>query len=238
MALSDFLPYGAPELLEGASVRLARSTMTASLAVAMLVVAAGALLSRQVTVVISPEFPGRVDDLLNVQELQPPPKVESAPPSVKIAPPDATPNPVSDARVREVQVIDPPPPGAGPVGEGSSEVHSTGGATSGGGVVPAPPDPAWNEFVYTDEMPALVRCKEPIYPEMPHAAGVEGTVHVLMLVGLTGKVERAIIAPRGSVPMLDQAALDAALTCVFTPALANGHPVKVWVSQSYRFSLH
>jgi hypothetical protein len=51
-------------------------------------------------------------------------------------------------------------------------------------------------------------------------------------------VERAIVAPKGSIPMLDQAALDAALTCVFTPALTNGHPVKVWVSQGYRFSLH
>jgi len=38
--------------------------------------------------------------------------------------------------------------------------------------------------------------------------------------------------------MLDDAARAAALATVFTPALANGRPVKVWVERSYRFSLH
>jgi outer membrane biosynthesis protein TonB len=51
-------------------------------------------------------------------------------------------------------------------------------------------------------------------------------------------VEKAVIAPKGSVPMLDQAALEAARRSVFTPALANGRPVKVWVRQQYRFALH
>jgi len=49
---------------------------------------------------------------------------------------------------------------------------------------------------------------------------------------------RAIVRPGGSVPMLDDAAIGAALQCVFTPALANGRPVKVWVTQDYRFRLH
>ena len=36
MSLSDFMPYGAPELLEGASPRMARSTFAASALVASL----------------------------------------------------------------------------------------------------------------------------------------------------------------------------------------------------------
>jgi protein TonB len=109
---------------------------------------------------------------------------------------------------------------------------------SGDGTLAPPADPQPGTFVYADEMPAKIRCADAVYPDLARSAGVEGTVRVLMLVGLNGHVERAIIAPKGSVPMLDQAALDAALTCVFTPALANGHPVKVWVSQSYHFALH
>jgi len=50
-------------------------------------------------------------------------------------------------------------------------------------------------------------------------------------------VLKAIVQPKGSVPMLDQAAITAALASVFTPALVNNRPVKVWVTQDYRFKL-
>ena len=63
-------------------------------------------------------------------------------------------------------------------------------------------------------------------------------VSVLEEGGHFGRVEKAQIARDGSVPMLDQAALEAARRSVFTPALANGRPVKVWVRQQYRFALH
>jgi protein TonB len=99
-------------------------------------------------------------------------------------------------------------------------------------------DPDPNTFVWTDELPQLVRSVKPFYPDLAREAGVEGTVKLQLLVGLDGRVLRAIVRPGGSVPMLDQAAIDAALRCVFTPALANGRPVKVWVTQDYRFRLH
>ena len=41
MSLSEFMPYGAPELLEGASPRMARSTFTASALVAAMVCCLG-----------------------------------------------------------------------------------------------------------------------------------------------------------------------------------------------------
>ena len=236
MAISDLFPYGAPELVEGAAGRMARSTMTASLAVALLVALGGALLSRQVAVVIPP--------VIDEREFFP------IDPNVLLPEPETHDGPVPPARVTEdphaipeivPEVLEPPRQEVGPsVPEGPS-VETAGTTTParsyGEGAIPTR-DPYPGEYVAVDEMPAQVRCAEPRYPDLARSAGVEGTVRVLMLVGLHGRVERAILAPNGSIPMLDQAALEAALTCVFTPALSNGHAVKVWVSQSYRFRLH
>src|SRR5215471_272315 len=50
MALSDYMPYGAPELLDGASPRMARATFLASGLVAALVCCAGLIASSRPTV--------------------------------------------------------------------------------------------------------------------------------------------------------------------------------------------
>ena len=236
MALSDFFPYGAPEVLAGAPARMARSTMTASLAVALVVVLGGALLSRQVAVVIEPVIDEREFFPIDPNVLLPEPETHdrSVPPAEFKEDPRALPEIVPDELEPPRQEVG-PRTSEGPLGEPSGGVDPA--RPGGEGVAPVR-DPFPGEFVWVDEMPAQVRCTEPRYPDLARAAGVEGTVRVLMLVGLHGRVERAIIAPNGSIPMLDQAALDAALTCVFTPALSNGHAVKVWVSQSYRFRLH
>jgi hypothetical protein len=47
MALSDFMPYGAPELLEGASPRMARSTFTATGLVAAIVCCIGIVVANR-----------------------------------------------------------------------------------------------------------------------------------------------------------------------------------------------
>lgn len=237
MALSDFMPYGAPELLEAAPERMARSTLVASVFVAALVASLGTLTSRQVQLVIEPALDPISRDWVDLRNQPPPPTV---PPQVKIAPPEGEPDDHSLVVPRPDDLVPPsditrlaPPDtrtGEGPV-DGQTPVRDL----SGTGVAP---DPQPNEFVYTDQMPAIARAVEPRYPDLAREAGVEGTVTVQILVGLDGRVLRAIIAPRGSVPMLDSAALEAARASVFTPALANGHPVKVWVMQQYRFRLH
>ncbi len=128
------------------------------------------------------------------------------------------------------------PPAAADADGGTG--HGPGGATRGDGAPAPPADPAIGDIVIVDVYPNLVTSVEPRYPDLAREAGVEGVVRVLMLVGLDGRVVRAVVAPGGSVLLLDEAALDAARGCVFTPALTNNHPVKVWVSRSYRFSLH
>jgi protein TonB len=146
-----------------------------------------------------------------------------------------TPVPVPD-RVAPEDIQDTPPlPGV----PGTPNGHDTVAPESHGvPVLPPEQDPEPGVYVAVDELPYPIHCAEARYPDLAREAGVEGTVRVLMLVGLEGRVERAIIAPGGSVLMLDEAALAASRQCVFTPALTNNHPVKVWVARNYRFSLH
>jgi protein TonB len=237
MALKDYMPYGAPELLDAAPERMARSTMLASLFVALLVAILGTITSRQVQVVMEPAVLSDPTSLIDIFVPPPPP---SGVPQVEPARPKGEPDAHSVAVVRPDELVPPDdfkefvapenPTGTGPV---------DGRVTSGTAVLPSDgADPPPNVFVYTDELPVLVRKVEPRYPELAREAGVEGTVTVQILVGLDGRVIRAIIAPRGSILMLDEAALEAARASVFTPALANGKPVKVWVGQQYRFRLH
>jgi len=232
MALSDYMPYGAPELLDGASPRMARATFLASGLVAALVGCAGLIASSRPTPEELTFGPSRVYILEPQARTQEPPGRAPIEHNVTRAPSDY--NPVA-SEPPLASAIDEPTA----IGPESSEHTGEPEAVDGGGSPPVVnTDPPPDAFVYTDELPQLVRSVKPVYPDLAHEAGVEGTVKIQMLVGLDGHVLRAIVAPRGSVPMLDEAAIAAALQCVFTPALANGRPVKVWVTQDYRFTLH
>ncbi len=97
---------------------------------------------------------------------------------------------------------------------------------------PLPP----GEYLHVDELPeALVRVA-PVYPDAAREAGVEGTVLVQARICIDGQVMQVVV--QQSIPMLDQAAIDATRQWVFKPARAQGEPVSVWVAIPVRFSLH
>ena len=79
---------------------------------------------------------------------------------------------------------------------------------------------------------------KPEYPSFARDAGVEGLVLVHALIGKDGRVVRAEVDAKHSIPMLNQTALEAAKRWVFTPATTNGHPVAVWYAIPFRFVLH
>lgn len=97
------------------------------------------------------------------------------------------------------------------------------------------PDPA--AFVPVEKQPQLVVAPTPAYPELAKLARIEGVVTVRALVGRDGKVKEVILL-KGAHDLLDRAALDAARSYVFTPALQNKTPVPVWVSIPFRFKLY
>jgi protein TonB len=116
-------------------------------------------------------------------------------------------------------------------------VEGTGG--EGAVIVVQPPAaeelPKLADYVYADELPVLVADRAPSYPEIAREAGVEGDVALRVLVGKDGHVMDVHVD--SSIPMLDQAATDAARHWVYKPALYNNRPVAVWVARVVRFSL-
>ena len=71
---------------------------------------------------------------------------------------------------------------------------------------------------------------------MARKAGIEGKVIVRVLVGKDGKPMKSVVQNSDS-QMLDQAAKDAVMKSVFTPAIQNGQPITCWVSIPITFKL-
>lgn len=110
------------------------------------------------------------------------------------------------------------------LGSGDSLVVDTGGG------LPGPED-----YVAYEKEPELVSPPQPVYPDIAREAGVEGTVLVRVLVGEDGFVKEQMIVQ--SVPMLDEAASQAAQDAVFKPALQKDKPVAVWMVIPIEFQL-
>jgi protein TonB len=121
----------------------------------------------------------------------------------------------------------------GPIGDGSE--RDPGWPAGGPTGLNALADPGPNDFVPVEQLPELVWMAEPRYPEMARLGGLEGTVELLLLVNIDGRVKTARV--ERSIVGLDEAALAAAMTATFKPALWQGKPVKVWVALPIRFSL-
>ena len=83
--------------------------------------------------------------------------------------------------------------------------------------------------------PRKIRDARPVYPQEAMDAKVQGIVILETVIGLDGVVERARVLR--SVPLLDQAALDAVLQWQFTPTLLNGAPVPVIMTVTVNFTL-
>ena len=97
-------------------------------------------------------------------------------------------------------------------------------------------EPAMGEFVAFDELPVLLSIQPVVYPVLAREAGIDGTVVVQVLVGKDGKVKKAVAIEGPEVLM--SAAVAAAKTALFKPALQATSPVEVWVQIPVSFSLN
>ena len=75
----------------------------------------------------------------------------------------------------------------------------------------------------------------PVYPPIAQSARVQGVVIIEATIGADGKVKDAKVLR--SIPLLDQAALDAVKQWVFTPTLLNNVPVPVIMTVTVNFTL-
>lgn len=235
VTLYEFMPYGAPDLMEVAQRYMFKATF-AGIATVVGIMLAFALtnfiIAKQQEAI--PVVQMQVSDLA-----APPPLTNDTPPEqVAVAPAAAPPAaaipvPVPDAEAPPEQTI---------MSQEELSASTPGVSTEGDGnqIVVAPPaeddTPKFGEYVYVEELPEAVTRIPPQYPDLAREAGVDGTVQVQALVGKDGKVRDVRVTK--SIPMLDDAAKNAVRQWVFKPALSNNKPVAVWVAVPVKFSLH
>ena len=75
----------------------------------------------------------------------------------------------------------------------------------------------------------------PAFPPIAQSARVQGVVILEVIVGTSGSVENACVLR--SIPLLDQAAIDAVRQWEFEPTLLNGQPVPVLMTVTVNFTL-
>jgi protein TonB len=115
--------------------------------------------------------------------------------------------------------LPPPPPPPPPPGSATSFNWTNGAVRVGGNI----------------KMPTKTKDVAPVYPPIAQSARVQGVVILETLIGADGRVEDARVLR--SIPLLDQAALDAVKQWEFTPTLLNGTPVPVIMTTTVQFSL-
>src|SRR5215467_7087858 len=100
---------------------------------------------------------------------------------------------------------------------------------------PPPPPPAPVRVGGAIRTPTKVKHVNPVYPAIAQSARVQGVVIIEATIGPTGTVQDAKVLR--SIPLLDQAALDAVKQWVFTPTTLNGVPVPVIMTVTVNFTL-
>lgn len=83
--------------------------------------------------------------------------------------------------------------------------------------------------------PTKTRHVSPAYPSLARAARVEGLVVIEATIDLEGRVREARVLR--SVPLLDEAAVEAVRQWEFSPTRLNGRPVSVMLTVTVRFRL-
>ncbi len=81
--------------------------------------------------------------------------------------------------------------------------------------------------------PTKIKDVQPVYPAIARSARVAGVVTIEAMIGPDGKVVDATVV--NSIPLLDQAALDAVRQWEYLPTLLNGVPVPVLMTVTVNF---
>lgn len=229
--LSQFMPYGAPELLGVSRRHMMQALMLSSALCVASFAAVGVVMMRMPhpILVVTPDI------IPKKHVMEPPPRIEPARPHVAVqakVPAIALPVPVPAIDPLLALVTDSGPRGVdtgGVVKDGEPDALTT------PGYVESEPLPRPGDYVYFEELPRVTKKVDPEYSELALAMGVSGTVYAQLLVDTEGRVRDVRIDPKRSIPLLNESVIAAARQWMFKPALANGHPVAVWVAVPFKF---
>jgi protein TonB len=171
----------------------------------------------------------------------PPPPPAPAVQQPKVVPQVANPNAAPIEAPKEIKPeVSVPSVGEGVPGgvEGGVPGGVVGGVVGGLPEAPPPPPPPPTAPVRVGgniKQPTKTKDVKPIYPPIAQSARVQGVVIIEATIGPDGRVKEAKVLR--SIPLLDQAALDAVKQWQFTPTLLNGVPVPVIITVSVNFTL-
>jgi protein TonB len=85
--------------------------------------------------------------------------------------------------------------------------------------------------------PILKQRIEPFYPPQARIKGIQGSVHLNLLVTQQGTVKLTEIINSSGYEILDNAAEEYAMSLNFTPADRDGKPINVWLSWTVNYNL-
>jgi periplasmic protein TonB len=164
-----------------------------------------------------------------------PPARKSDSPAVSVnAAPLVAPTGLTEETGREGEASSPPVDSViGVAGGPPSEIPGVGIAS-----VPPPPPPEPARPVRLGSgirVPVKVVDVAPMYPTIARTAHVQGVVILEAVLDAQGRVESARVLR--SVPLLDEAALDAVRQWRYTPTLLNGQAVPVVMTVTVNFTL-
>ena len=83
--------------------------------------------------------------------------------------------------------------------------------------------------------PQRISDVQPVYPPIAQAARVQGIVIIEATIGADGRITNTRVLR--SIPLLDQAAVDAVRQWQYTPTQLNGVPVPVIMTVTVTFTL-
>lgn len=179
--------------------------------------------------------------MLKYSDLGPPPSISAAPPppSVSVAaiakPTVGIPVPVPDAEVSPEQTIATQQELSSTPSPMIEQFDGDGGVQITQDIV-IDDEPGMDEFIAVEKEPQIVRKVIPTYPDMALRAGLEGTVWVKILVDKDGTPKKVVII-KSTTEIFNDSALKAASKFLFTPAVMNNGPVRVWVAIPFKFRL-
>ena len=172
----------------------------------------------------------------------PPPPPPSPPPPPDAAPPPPPPpvevdvNPAA-APVEAPRELKPePPPVMRTVVGGIQPVAPVQAPVQTMAPPPPPPPPAPVRVGGEIKEPKKVRNVNPVYPKIAQAAKVSGVVILEATISKEGEVRDVKVLR--SIPMLDNAAIEAVRQWRYTPTLLNGVPVDIIMTVTVNFTLN
>jgi protein TonB len=187
-----------------------------------------------------PGLPGAATEYMAIAPPQPPPAAprppRRAPTDVPAVNPHAAPVEAPAGIDREPGLVPDPEPsaGAGVPGGLPGSIDGTGLAVQPEAPPPAPPV---TPVRITSDLrpPAKLKDVMPVYPDMAMRARISGMVILEAVIDAEGRVVNVKVLR--SVPMLDQAAMDAVRQWEFTPTRLNGVAVPVVMTVTVNFTL-